>query len=155
MTVSLEVRLKTDRYENGEVAPPDRATRGAAAYDVRAARDYLIPPRWWPFKHTVLVDLGFRIGVPAGWCAKLFIRSGLARQGLRLANSVGIVDSDYRGKVKLMIASDRPWFFLINAGDRVGQMMIEPAHDISWLRYTSGYCIGTKRGEGGFGSTGR
>ena len=93
------------------------------------------------------------MAIPTGYVGKLHIRSGLSSKGVILANGTGIIDSDYRGEVKLALTyignNDRMY---IANGDRIGQILIEQALDVTW-EFTDELSK-TKRNSGGFGSTG-
>lgn len=98
------------------------------------------------------VDLGFRCAIPEGCVGLLLARSGLGSEGLTLANSVGVIDSGYRGPVRapLINLGKRP--VTIHEGDRVCQMVIVGYVAPEWVR---DYSLGeSERGEGGFGSSG-
>ena len=98
------------------------------------------------------VDLDFRCAIPEGCVGLLLARSGLGSEGLTLANSVGVIDSGYRGPVRapLINLGKRP--VTIHDGDRVCQMVIVECAAPEWVR---GYSLGeSERGEGGFGSSG-
>ena len=98
------------------------------------------------------VDLGFRCAIPEGCVGLLLARSGLGSEGLTLANSVGVIDSGYRGpgRAPLINLGKRP--VTIHEGDRVCQMVIVEYVAPEWVR---DYSLGeSERGEGGFGSSG-
>ena len=98
------------------------------------------------------VDLDFRCAIPEGCVGLLLARSGLGSEGLTLANSVGVIDSGYRGPVRapLINLGKRP--VTIHDGDRVCQMVVVEYVAPEWVR---DYSLGeSERGEGGFGSSG-
>lgn len=124
---------------------------GDAGSDLRAnLRDYRVL-RFEPGE-IMNVDLDFRCAIPEGCVGLLFARSGLGSEGLTLANSVGVIDSGYRGPVRapLINLGKRP--VTIHEGDRVCQMVIVEYVAPEWVR---DYSLGeSERGEGGFGSSG-
>lgn len=130
---------------------PAKATPGSAAADLRACIDapITIPPRG-----RAPVPTGLAIELPGEeYVALVFARSGNAmKYGITLANSVGVIDSDYRGELitTLINCSDEP--FVVNSGDRIAQLMITYA--IGYDTAVCGELSDTARGEGGFGSTG-
>ena len=83
----------------------------------------------------------------------LFSRSGHGfSSGVRLANCVGVIDSDYRGEIKIKLQKDTEYsYFAINPGDRIAQGLIIPYPRVEFVE---GELTGTERGAGGFGSTG-
>lgn len=131
---------------------PVRATEGAAGYDLFAL---LEEPLRIPPAGRAVIPTGIAIQLPGpSFGAFIFARSGLAvRHGLALSNGVGLVDSDYRGEIKvgLVNLSDRE--YTLTPGERIAQMVIlpvalPPLQEVETLEDTD-------RGQGGFGSTGR
>lgn len=131
---------------------PTRASDGAAGYDLRAditEKLTLSPGEIFPVPTGVAIELPSK-DLVAVVCA----RSGLAiKHGISLANGVGIIDSDYRGEIKVGLINLGKEEFEINPGDRIAQLLIMPVE-------TPELCVvdsisETVRGEGGFGSTGR
>ncbi len=129
---------------------PAYQTEGAAGMDVSACieEDITLNPM-----ERKLISTGFAIAVPEGYAAYLYARSGLAsKKGITLPNCVGVIDSDYRGEVKVALVnlSDEP--FCIKNGDRIAQMVISPV--IQVILEEKDELSETKRAGGGFGSTG-
>ena len=107
----------------------------------------LEPHKW------ALVPTGIRIALPVGYEAPGRPRSGLAaKAGITVLNTPGTIDSDYRGEVKVILINHSDVPFVINDGDRIAQMVIARHETASFEVVTS--LDETKRGEGGFGSTG-
>ena len=103
---------------------------------------------------NLVYDTGLAFAIPPGHVGLLFPRSSVARTSLTLRNSVGVIDSGYRGTVVLKYrdaghAGDAPY----KAGDRVGQMLVLPLPTVRFEEVAE--FAATARGEGGFGSTGR
>ncbi len=131
---------------------PTRATDGSAGYDLRA--DIKEPQTLRPGE-IAAVPTGVAIALPdKNYVAVVCARSGLAiKHGISLANGVGIIDSDYRGELKVGLINLGANDFVIEPNERIAQMLIMPVltpelkvcDDISE----------TERGAGGFGSTGR
>ena len=96
-------------------------------------------------------DLAFE--VPDGWVLKLYSRSGHGfKHGVRLANTTGIIDSDYRGHVPVKLHNDSLTTFNVNVGDRIAQAMLERVEQAEF-EVVEGLGV-TARGEGGLGHTG-
>ncbi len=134
-----------------EIPLPDYATAGAAAMDVRACitRAVTLPPG-----ESALIPTGFCLEVPTGFAAFLFARSGLAsREGICLANSVGVIDSDYRGEVCVALRNLSPRPYTVQPGERIAQMAFLPVEHAA-VQVTQ-VLSDTARGGGGFGSTGK
>ncbi len=106
-----------------------------------------------PFERK-LVPTGLYIELPDGYEAQLRPRSGMAfKHGISLPNTPATIDSDYRGEIKVALINLSNENFTIKSGDRIAQMVIaryEKAELITVEELTE-----TKRGEGGFGSTGK
>lgn len=130
---------------------PRLATDGAAACDLYALLDNpitLAPGQRYP------VPTGIAIALPNKDCvAVVCARSGLAlKQGLALANGIGVIDSDYRGEIFVAIINNDKETKIIENGERIGQLMILPV--ISAEYEEADTLDETQRGAGGFGSTG-
>lgn len=107
-----------------------------------------------PAHHTVMIPTGLAAALPEGTFGAMFARSGLAsRQGLRPANCVGVVDSDYRGELFIALHNDGETPRTVRRGDRIAQMVLLPYLPIEFEETDT--LPETLRGEGGFGSTGR
>ena len=129
---------------------PTKGSDEAAGLDLYAATDSDI---WIEPHETVKIDTGIAIALPAGTFGAIFARSGIAtKQGLRPANCVGVVDSDYRGPVIVALHNDTSISQMIPAQSRIAQLVVLPyiAPDIIRVDELNE----TKRGEDGFGSTG-
>ncbi len=134
-----------------EVLPPAYATEGAAAADLRAAIDepVTIAPG-----ETALIPTGIAVAVPENYVALVFARSGLAiKQGLSMANGVGVIDSDYRGEIRVGVYNHGHAPYAVQPGERIAQMAIVPFVRAEFCETDE--LPPTARGEGGFGSTGK
>ena len=151
MLLSNQMKLFVKRLDP-RAALPAYQTPGAAAMDLTAVLDeaVTVAPR-----QLVSIPTGLAIALPdAGWVALVFARSGLGiKHGVALSNGVGVIDSDYRGEIRVGLTnlSDTP--YTIQPGDRVAQLMITPVARCAVLELDE--LPPTARGEGGFGSTGK
>lgn len=102
---------------------------------------------------TTLVKLGFGMGLPEGWCARIAPRSSFTKFGWVLTNSPALIDKSYIGEVMLRFTSISEKDFPYRIGDRVAQMTFEEVQDVTWEDVDS--LEPTTRGEGGFGSSGK
>ena len=101
----------------------------------------------------VIVKTGLFIALPAGLEAQVRPRSGLAaKRGITVLNSPGTVDADYRGEIGVILVNLSNDDFLIKDGERIAQLIIAKHEQITWKEVS--ILDKTKRGEGGFGSTG-
>lgn len=127
---------------------PKKATDGAACFDIQSTDDTEIAP-----KNSGVVRTGLKFKIPAGYVMLIFSRSGHGfKNGVRLANSVGVIDSDYRGEVKVKLQNDGDETFSVRYGDRVAQAMLLPVPSVPIVAGV--VTEDTERGTGGFGSTG-
>lgn len=134
---------------------PHYATSGAACLDLHATTvtGPLLPG------DAVVAGTGLAFEIPHGYVMLVFSRSGHGfNHDIRLANCVGVIDSDYRGEVMLKLRNDRSAederpAIAIRPGDRVAQAMILPLPSIDRIRVVD-ELSSTERGAGGFGSTG-
>jgi dUTP pyrophosphatase len=126
---------------------PQYMTDGAACFDIQSAEDYTFRPN-----ELHVVGSGLRCEIPEGWAMLVFARSSLGLKRLIIPNSVGVIDSDYRGEIKvpLLYLGDEP--ISIQAGQRIAQGMLIKCHRAAFEKRNS--LEETDRGSGGFGSTG-
>ena len=130
---------------------PLRATEGSAGADLFACleEDTVIPPG-----ERRLIPTGIAVELPDSGCGLfVFPRSSVAlKAGVTLANSVGVIDSDYRGEIKVPLINLSDTAYTVRNGDRIAQAVILP---VILPVFTVTDVLGdTDRGEGGFGSTG-
>ena len=125
---------------------PTRATEGSAGYDLSSAIDCDIYPG-----QRMVVQTGFAWQFPVGLCGQIWPRSGLAaKHGIDVL--AGLIDSDYRGEISVVLINHGQDAFHIKRGDRIAQMVLVPFYA---LGLSEGEIPETQRGDGGFGSTGR
>lgn len=135
-----------------EIPFPYYASSGAAAMDLHAC---LEEPVTIPSGGRVSIPTGIAIALPdAGYVALIFARSGLGmKHGIALSNGVGVIDSDYRGEIRVGLLNSSPDAYTVSPGDRIAQMAVVPVVQAQLRRVES--LEETARGEGGFGSTGK
>jgi dUTP diphosphatase len=142
----------TLRFRRLKVAarPPTQAHDGDAGYDLHAAEAATIAPG-----ERASVGTGIAVAIPEGQAGLVIPRSGLAaRHGISVVNAPGLIDSGYRGEVRvLLLNTDREEPFAVEPGDRIAQLVLvrvetEKLEEVEELD-------DTVRGVGGFGSTGR
>ena len=136
--------------ENAKV--PQRATGGSAGLDLCACID---APITLNGGETALIPTGVAIALPsAEYGAFVFPRSGIAiKHGIGLLNSVGVIDSDYRGEIMVGVINQVKESYTIEPGERIAQMVIMPVSTMPVVEVDE--LDETSRGAGGFGSTGR
>ncbi|MDR0884016.1 MAG: dUTP diphosphatase [Oscillospiraceae bacterium] len=130
---------------------PTRATDGSAGYDLCAVLD--APCTLAPGDHAV-IGTGIAIALPSSDCAAfVFARSGLAtKHGIAPANAVGVIDSDYRGEIRVGLVNHYDAPYTITPGERIAQLLFLPVLLPALVPVDS--LPETERGSGGFGSTG-
>ena len=136
---------------NNKAIIPTRGSKQAAGYDLYACsdNDVIIPPHG-----TVKVGTGISVAIPEGYFGAVYARSGLsAKQGLRPANCVGVVDSDYRGEIIVALHNDTDTEKSIEKNERIAQVVIMPYLSVEFQETNK--LDNTVRGAGGFGSTGK
>ena len=128
---------------------PTYAHPGDAGADLRAAEDVVLRPG-----ERSLVGTGVRVALPSGYVGLVTPRSGLAaRHGLSIVNAPGVVDSGYRGEIKVcLINLDPETPITLRTGDRIAQLVLIPFVTASFTAVDA--LDGTPRGTGGYGSTG-
>lgn len=120
----------------------------AAGYDLHAIEDISIAPNT-----TVMARTGLAMEIPQGYFGGIYARSSLAsKKGIRPANCVGVIDSDYRGEVMVALFNDSEKPVLISRGERIAQLIVQRYQELEIVFVSS--LNETERGTGGFGSTG-
>lgn len=132
---------------------PTRGSAEAAGYDLYAKLKEHETLQILPHQ-TTKIGTGIAIECPKGYFAGIFARSGLAtKQGLRPANCVGVIDSDYRGEIIVAIHNDSDEIRYIENGDRIAQMILIPYIPMTFIETDE--LSESGRGQDGFGSTGK
>ena len=139
------MKIKIKKLHNDAVIP-SYAKAGDAGMDLTCVG-------WKTTETYVEYDTGLAMEIPEGHVGFLFPRSSVSKTNLVLANCVGVVDSGYRGPVKLRFKElNGPIGGRYKQGDRVGQLIIMPVPNFNCVEVEE--LTETSRGEGGFGSTG-
>ena len=130
---------------------PTRGSEYAAGWDLYALEEYVVP-----FRKSVKLRTGLRVAIPVGYEGQVRARSSLGSKGLILPHSIGTIDADYRGELFVLMT----WIgegesYRVNAGERIAQLLISPIPEVSFKEVSIEQLGDTKRGDGGFGSTGR
>ena len=97
-----------------------------------------------------LVDTGVAIKIPEGYAGFVYNRSSQGKKGITIPHSVGVIDSDYRGTIKVLLKNNSEDPYKIEPGDRIAQLVIQRVELVGFVDVWND----TQRGTGGFGSTG-
>ncbi|XP_011505279.1 PREDICTED: deoxyuridine 5'-triphosphate nucleotidohydrolase [Ceratosolen solmsi marchali] len=126
--------------------PPLKGSEKSAGYDLRSAEDRVVPA-----KGKVIVNTNLQIAVPEGTYGRVAPRSGLAWKHF-LDVGAGVIDADYRGELGVVLFNHSDIDFVVKRGDRIAQLICEKIAypDLEEVQTLDE----TKRGTGGFGSTG-
>ena len=128
---------------------PVKATEGSAGYDLFAAEAKNIVPN-----SIQIVCLDFRWAIPQGFFGKVFPRSSLIKN-YNVTVDAGLIDSDYRGLIYVLLSNHSKKAFTIRTGDRIAQVVFLEKFDVQFTKVNKKEDLdNTKRGNGGFGSTG-
>ena len=129
---------------------PSYESEGAAGADVRA---FLGEPLCIKSGDYAAVPTGLCFEIPEGYEIQVRPRSGLAaKKGVTVLNAPGTIDSDYRGEVKVILINHGKEDFTVSNGDRIAQLIVSPVLRAEFA--TAQELSSTRRGAGGFGSTG-
>ena len=140
----MKIKFKKLRLD---AKAPVRATDGSAGYDLFAAQvDEL-------FTNMVRCCSGIAVEIPRGFVGLVFPRSSIVKTDQRLANAVGVIDSDYRGEILVALHNHGSLPRSIEPGERIAQLVIVPCLAAAFAEADE--LSDTERGAGGFGSTGR
>ncbi len=131
---------------------PEVKTEYSAGADLKAKTDtpIIIKPNESAEVHT-----GVYLEIPEGHVGLLFIRSSFGKRGLMLKNSVGVIDSDYRGEVVAQVINNSKDDIVLNDTERFTQIVVVPCLTLKNNLEVVKELDETERGEGGFGSTGK
>lgn len=133
----------------GAIAP-DRAHSSDAGADLRALEDHVIDPGF-----LKLIDTGVALKIPVGCVGLVYARSSMGKIRVTLANGTGVIDSDYRGNIKVMLVNEgNDPFIITKAETKIAQLVIVPIILANFVTLDSKW-DDTVRGTGGFGSTGQ
>ena len=132
-----------------ELPSPSQAHSGDAGFDLVAATDVELAPG-----ERAAVPTGLAVAIPEGFAGLVLPRSGhAARHGIGLVNAPGLIDSGYRGEIRVLLINHGADPVVFRRGERVAQLMIVPLPQVDLVEVHS---LGeTARGTGGFGSSGR
>ena len=142
--------MKINIINKSKHALPHYETSSSAGMDLKAniEKKIILQPL-----ERIIVKTGLFIALPNGYEAQVRPRSGLAiKNGVTVLNAPGTIDADYRGEIGVILINLSKDNFTINDGDRIAQMVIAKYKQAKWNRVDS--LDETKRGKGGFGSTG-
>lgn len=135
---------------NDRALLPTRGSEQAAGWDLYSNNEEAIPIE----PHTTrMIGTGLSMAIPDGYFGAVYARSGLAtKQGLRPANCVGVIDSDYRGELMVSLHNDTDEIKTVNPNERIAQLVVMPYLAVDFEERET--LDETKRGKNGFGSTG-
>jgi dUTP pyrophosphatase len=143
----MEVKI----INNSKHDLPKYESIGAAGLDLKANISEKITLK--PMERA-LIKTGLFIEIPQGYEAQVRPRSGLAfKNGLTVLNSPGTIDADYRGEIGVILVNLSNDSFSIEDGERIAQLVFAKVEQATWFETSE--LSETKRGEGGFGSTGK
>lgn len=135
------MQVKVIKFNNYKT--PSRAHYNDSGADIFAAESVTIPP------HAVFpVKTGIGVELPSGYDAVIHCKSGLSKRGVWASNAP--IDSGYRGEVHAILYNTTNSPFRIEAGEKVGQLVVRPVIYVDFVDE-----LGTERGAGCFGSTGK
>lgn len=143
-----EVRVQVQQLDNN-IELPSYAYEGDAGCDLRAVESMSLKP----FERA-MVPCGLAIAIPEGYCGLVIPRSGLAaKHGISIVNAPGLIDSGYRGELKVILINlDPNNTFEIERGDRIAQLVISKVPTVVLDKVNE--LPSSERGKGGFGSSG-
>lgn len=134
---------------NPKAIIPAYQTEEAAGFDLHSIEDVVIKPN-----ERKLISTGLAFEIEFGYEVQIRPRSGLAfKEGITVLNSPGTIDSDYRGEIKVLLINLGDRDFKIKRGDRIAQAVVAPIIQAKIVEVDN--LSTTKRGEKGFGSTGK
>lgn len=151
MTEKIVVKFKRLSSQYNDIPIPEYATTGSAGMDIRAAlkEEITLKPN-----QIELIPTNISVEIPFGYELQVRPRSGLAfKHGIGVLNSPGTIDSDYRGEIKIILINLGKEDFTISPGERIAQLVLSKVYFAEMKE--SDELNDSKRGEGGFGHTGK
>lgn len=143
---SYRIRPKVECLVQDPKLMPQRQHATDAGADLKSAEDCEIYPG-----EQKMVDTGVAVKVPPGYVGYVFNRSSQGKAGISIPHSVGVIDSDYRGNIKVILKNNGEDPYIIKRGEtRIAQLVISPVMLAEFVDAWND----TERGTGGFGSTG-
>ena len=127
---------------------PHKAHASDAGFDLAVPTDHILAP----YEHTS-IDLEIAVQIPPGWYGQIFGRSSVFQRGVIV--HPGVIDTDYRGPVQLLVYNQRSTPHTVQRGDRLAQLLLLPVPAVTLTPVTPAELSATARGAGGIGSTGR
>jgi dUTP pyrophosphatase len=143
------IKIQIKKLSNSVIIPKYE-TSGSSGMDIAAhvENNIIINPG-----EKALVSTGFSIAIPTGYEVQIRPRSGLAvKKNITVLNTPGTIDADYRGEIKVILINLGQEKFIIQNGERIAQLVVCPVVQANLEEVTE--LSDTKRGSGGFGSTG-
>lgn len=141
----MDLKIKIQKVEGTNL--PKYAHKGDAGFDLSSVEDYTLEPT-----EKKLVSTGLKIEIPEGFVGLIWDRSGLAAKH-SIHNLAGVIDSYYRGEIRVVMVNLGKEPFKIEKGMKIAQMLIQPVVNAEFIE--SNDLSQTERGERGFGSTDR
>ena len=144
------IRVEVQRLDP-DLPLPAYAHAGDAGVDLYAREDAVLAPGGG----RALVPTGIAIAIPFGWAGFVLPRSGLAlRHGISIVNAPGLIDSAYRGQLKVVLVNTDPMEpYTVSRGDRIAQLVLQRVGEVTWIEVDT-LDASDDRG-GGFGHSGR
>ncbi len=151
MIEEITIKFKRLSEEFNNIPVPSYSTEGSAGMDIRAA---MKEPITLNPMEVEMIPTNLSVEIPEGFEMQVRPRSGLAaKHGIGILNSPGTIDSDYRGEVKIILINYSKEEFIIQPGERIAQLILSKVYKVR-LEETE-ELNNSKRGEGGFGHTGK
>ena len=139
------------KKNSNKITLPKYETEGSSGMDLSACieKEIVIEPG-----DKAIIPTGFSLSIPKGFEVQIRPRSGLAaKEGISVLNAPGTIDSDYRGEIKIILINLSKKKFFVENGMRIAQMVVCPIIQAQFQEVE--FLPESKRGDGGFGSTGK
>lgn len=129
---------------------PTRANEGDAGLDLFSCQSISLFPG-----ETEMVNTGLTVAIHYGYCGLILPRSSMGRQGIIIPNSPGLIDSGYRGEIKVLLLNVSNKIYKVDEGDKIAQMVVVQYERVTPHEMEELPAAFDKRGAGGFGSSGK
>lgn len=146
---AMTIRIRTAK-SNPAARFPHQATVGSGGADLYADHTEVITSG-----KTYAFNTHLRCEIPRGFLLAIVGRSSMAKEGIRVSQGFGVIDSDYRGDIYVLLTKDTEGTYTIHEGDRIAQCFLVNTWHMSFREIPLEQLSSTERGSGGFGSTGK
>lgn len=137
-------------FNSEDALNPNRAHKGDAGIDLFSTHEQILY-----LGDTTAINTGLIFGIPVGYCGFILPRSSMGKRGIIIPNSPGLIDSGYRGEIKVLLLNISNEIYKVKKGDKIAQLVIVRHEQVTPQKVDELPPSFDNRGVGGFGSSGK